>query len=57
MIERNRNRAGRVWCMIQGAANLVDGVVRVASLGFFHTRLPLIAALAAVRRGIQRQPT
>jgi len=53
MIERNRNRAGRVWCVVQGAAEIVDGIVRVASLGFLHTRLPLIAsreaALAAAK--------
>jgi len=41
MIQRNRNAAGRWGNMVFGLAQLADGVVRVLSLGFLHTRLPL----------------
>ena len=41
MIQRNRNAAGRWGNMVFGLAQLADGVVRVLSLGFLHTRLPV----------------
>lgn len=40
-ISRNLHPAGRGWNALFGAAQLVDGCVRVLSLGFLHTTLPL----------------
>ena len=37
MIEPNRNPAGRVSVIVYGLAEIVDGLIRVLSLGFFHT--------------------
>lgn len=35
MIQRNLNPAGRMGCIVFGLAQLLDGVVRVVSVGFF----------------------
>lgn len=40
-IERNRHPAGRRWNFAFGAAEVVDGLVRVLSFGFLHTRWPV----------------
>ncbi len=40
MIERNKHHSGRLGNMIFGMANIVDGLTRVLSFGFLHTRLP-----------------
>ncbi|MCY1557216.1 hypothetical protein D9M68_940480 [compost metagenome] len=40
-VQRNRHPAGRLANMAYGAASLVDGIVRVLSLGHLHTTLPL----------------
>lgn len=41
MIERNRHPAGRSSNVLYGLASLLDGLVRVVSLGWLHTRFPL----------------
>lgn len=41
MIERNKNPAGVFSNAIFGMCNILDGLVRVFSLGHLHTRLPL----------------
>lgn len=41
MIERNRNQSGRRWNIVFGVACLIDGLVRVGSLGYLHSNLPL----------------
>jgi len=41
MIERNRNPAGCLSNIVFGVASLLDGLVRVVSLGWLHTRLPV----------------
>ena len=54
MIERNLNAAGRRANVIFGVAELVDGLVRVLSLGFCHTRLTLIVSRWQMRRAFQK---
>lgn len=41
MIERNRNPVGRAGNLAFGLATLLDGLVRVVSLGWLHTRFPV----------------
>ena len=53
MIERNLHAAGRRANVLFGAVELVDGLVRVLSFGFFHTRLPLIVSRWQMRRAFQ----
>ena len=43
-IERNLNPVGRMNNISFGLCQLIDGLVRVLSLGFLHTNLPLIHA-------------
>jgi hypothetical protein len=54
MIERNRNAGGRLGTVLFGLANIVDGLVRVLSFGFLHTRLPLTLAKWQAKMGIKR---
>ncbi|MGY2488264.1 hypothetical protein [Cupriavidus sp. CP313] len=54
MIERNRHAAGRISNMAFGAATVIDGFVRVLSLGYLHTRLPLNVAKWQTRAVIRR---
>lgn len=44
MIERNKNPAGRISNMTFGMCTFIDGFIRIISLGFLHTRLPLVYA-------------
>ena len=53
MIECNLNAAGRRANVLFGVAELVDGLVRVLSLGLLHTRLCLIVTRWQVRRAFQ----
>jgi hypothetical protein len=55
MIERNLNAAGRRANVLFGVAELVDGLVRVLSLGLLHTRLCLIVTRWQVRRAFQNR--
>lgn len=41
MIERNKHPAGRLSNMVFGSAAICDGLIRVLSLGFLHTRMTL----------------
>ena len=52
MIERNLNAAGRRANVLFGVAELIDGLVRVLSAGFLHTRLTLIVSRWQMRRAI-----
>lgn len=38
MFERNRNPSGLTGNIIFGLASILDGLIRVLSLGFFHGR-------------------
>lgn len=44
MIERNKRAAGRLSNMLFGVANILDGIVRIGSLGFLRTRFPITVA-------------
>lgn len=52
MIERNRHPAGRLYNMLFGLCEVADGLIRVVSLGYLHSRLPLTASKKAVERHI-----
>lgn len=41
MIQLNKNVTGRMSNIVFGLAALIDGLVRVFSLGFLHTTLPI----------------
>lgn len=55
MIERNRHIAGRRANMLFGLANVVDGLVRVLSLGFCHTCLPLEVSRRSMKKVAKTQ--
>ena len=55
MIDRNLNAAGRRANVLFGVAELVDGLVRVLSAGFLHTRLCLIVTRWQVRRAFRNR--
>lgn len=57
MIERNLNAAGRRANVLFGVAEVIDGLVRVFSLGFCHTRLCVIVTRWQVRRAFQNLRT
>lgn len=40
-IQRNRNPCGRMFVMLYGLVEVIDGLVRVFSFGFCHTTGPL----------------
>lgn len=53
MIERNKSGNGFMGNLVFGVAQLVDGLVRVLSLGALYTRLPLeVSKYQAKRRGL-----
>jgi hypothetical protein len=54
MIERNRAASGRVGNVVFGLACVGDGLVRVLSLGFLHTRLTLTVSKYQTKRHIMR---
>ena len=54
VIERNRHPAGRSWNALFGFAEIIDGLVRVLSLGFLHTRLLLVVTKHQARRMITK---
>ena len=55
MVERNLNAAGRRANVLFGVAELMDGLVRILSLGFLHTRLTLIVSRWQIRRAFQNR--
>lgn len=54
MIERNKHPAGRLSNMVFGCAAVCDGLVRVVSLGFLHTRLTLNWSRRQAKRAIRK---
>lgn len=54
MIERNRHPAGRCGNALFGLAEIIDGLIRVISLGHLHTRLVLNCSRWQARRLIER---
>lgn len=55
MIERNKNPDGRISNMIFGLCTITDGLVRVCSLGFLHTRFTLEYARYLAKRRFERR--
>ena len=55
MIERNLHAAGRRANVLFGVAEVIDGLVRVLSTGFLHTRLTLIVSRWQMRSAFQRR--
>lgn len=55
MIERNKHPAGRLGCILFGFACLADGLVRILSFGFLHTRFPVELAKAQVKWAFKRR--
>lgn len=55
MIERNRNPAGRLYNLLFGLCEIVDGIIRVVSLGYLHSRFALDMSKRAVKAHITRQ--
>ena len=53
MIERNKTRIG--YTLVFGLAEIADGLVRLLSLGYYHTRFPLEASKREVYRSIVAQ--
>lgn len=55
MIERNRNPAGKVFNLLFGLCEIADGLIRVVSLGYLHSRFALDMSKRAVKTHIARQ--
>lgn len=55
MIERNRHPAGRLFNILFGLCEIADGLIRVASLGYLHSRLTLTLSRRATEKHIARQ--
>ena len=53
-IERNKHPAGRIGCMVFGLAQIGDGLVRVLSLGFFHSTFPSTVSRNQARSQFKR---
>ena len=54
MIERNFHPIGRVGNVVFGLAQVGDGLVRILSLGFLHTRFALNVSRRHARICIER---
>jgi hypothetical protein len=54
IIQRNRHASGRLGNMLFGVAQIADGIVRLLSLGFLHTRVPLELSRLQAKRVIER---
>lgn len=55
MIERNRNPAGKLFNLLFGLCEVADGLIRVASLGYLHSRFALDMSKRAVAKHIAQQ--
>lgn len=55
MIERNRNPAGKRYNLLFGLCEVADGLIRVASLGYLHSRLTLNISKRAAAKHIAQQ--
>ena len=53
-IERNLHPAGRVSNIKFGLAQVADGIVRVLSLGYLHTSIPVTVSRNQARRMIAK---
>ena len=55
MIERNHHPAGRVFNMLFGLCQVADGLIRVLSLGYLHSRLTLTVSRKATEKLISHR--
>lgn len=55
LIERNYHPAGRVFNILYGMCEIADGLIRVISLGYLHSRLTLNLSRKATEKHIARQ--
>lgn len=55
MIKINRNPAGKLFNLLFGLSEIADGLIRVASLGYLHSRFALEVSKRAVKRHIAHQ--
>lgn len=55
MIQRNRNPAGRHYNILFGLCEIADGLIRVVSLGYLHSRLTLALSRRAVKKYMLQQ--
>lgn len=55
MIERNRNPAGKLYNLLFGLCEVADGLIRVASLGYLHSRFTLDISKRAAAKHIAQQ--
>ena len=55
LVERNRHPAGMAFNMLFGVCQVADGLVRIVSLGYLHTRLTSTAARKATEKLISRR--
>ena len=53
-IQRNKHPSGRLGNMAFGVYSIVDGLVRVLSLGFLHTTLTLDWARRTAKRAFEK---
>lgn len=53
MLERNRHPSGKISNILFGFAAIADGLVRVISFGFLHTRFTLELSKWQVKRLLQ----
>ena len=55
LVERNRHPAGRAYNLLFGLCQVVDGLIRIVSLGYLHTRLTLNVSRKATEKLIYRR--
>lgn len=55
IICRNKNPAGKLYNMVMGLSNVFDGLVRLLSLGFFHTDIPITVSRLQVEHMVKNR--
>ncbi len=50
MVERDRHPAGKLFNMLFGVCEIADGLIRVVSLGYLRSTLPLTVARSAAEK-------
>ncbi len=51
---RNKNLSGKVFNMVFGLAEILDGLVRILSLGFLATSLPVTCSGLGVKSHLKK---
>ena len=50
----NKNPSGKLSTVVMGVCQIVDGLVRILSLGYLSTRLPLDYASFSIKRHFEK---